>query len=341
MSETQRPVPEQQPVQKKRKKKRVLRVILRTLLILILIAALTLGGLIIYRKANPASTVSYQAYTASQGTISNALSFSGSLQLIDNVTYTADAAGKVRNVYAAAGDTVTAGQKLIRLASGQTIEAEFDGRVNQLMVAAGDEVIQGASLIQVADFSRMKVSIRVDEYDISDVHVGQKARVTVTATEQTIETVIDAINYISSSSGNVAYYTATAYVDVPDGVYPGMQVTVSIPQSEAQNVVVLKIDAISFDETNQAYVLKQNPDGTMQRVTITTGVSNGNYVEITSGLQSGEVVYAVVKAAENGGGLFNGLFNFGNQPTMQNRRNNNQYTQRNYNRPGGSQGGGR
>lgn len=354
MSETMLLTPEQKKAQKKKQRKKVLRAILRTLLILLLIAALLIGGLFIYQKTDTSKAVTYQAYTASQGTISNALSFSGSLQLIDNATYTADAAGEVRTVYVAAGDNVAAGQKLLRLSNGQTIEAEFDGRVNQLLVNAGDEVLQGDSLIQVADFSRMKVSIRVDEYDISDVHVGQSARVTVTATEQTVETVIDSINYISASTGNVAYYTATAYVDVPDGVYPGMQATISIPQSEAQNVVVLKLDAISFDETNQAYVLMQNPDGTMQKVSITTGVSNGNYVEITSGLQSGDVVYAESEAEEKSGGLFDGLFNFGTQPTMQNQRNNNRNmpsnfqmpgsggTERNYTRPsqGGSQGGG-
>ena len=239
----------------------MLRTILRTSLIVLLIAALLIGGLFIFSKTNTTSAVTYQPYTASQGTISNALSFSGSLQLIDNVTYTADAASEVRTVYVAVGDQVTAGQKLIRLSNGQTVEAEFDGRVNQLLVSAGDQVAAGDQLIQIADFGRMTVSIRVDEYDISEVHVGQTARVTVTATEQTIETVIDSINYISASTGNVAYYTATAYVDVPEGVYPGMQATISIPQSEAQNVGGLKLEAISFDETNQAYVLMQAEDG--------------------------------------------------------------------------------
>lgn len=357
MSEMIHPTPEQQKLQKKKKRKKALRTILRICLILLLIAALLLGGLFIYSKTRTDNTVTYQPYTASQGTISNALSFSGSLQLIDNTTYTADAASEVRTVYVAAGDQVTAGQKLIRLSNGQTIEAEFDGRVNQLLVSAGDKVSADAQLIQVADFHHMKVSIRVDEYDISDVHVGQTARVTVTATEQTIETTIDSINYISASSGSVAYYTATSYVDVPEGVYPGMQATISIPQSEALDVVVLKLEAISFDETNQAYVLMQNADGSMEKVSITTGVSNGNYVEITSGLQSGDTVYVEVEVEEASGNMFDGLFNFGTQPTMQNQRNNTERTfpggmqapgsdgtQRNFTRPnggfGGSQGGG-
>ncbi len=353
MSEMIHPNPEQPIVRKKKKRRKVLRMVVRALLFLLLIAALLIGGLFIYRKSDASKTVTYQPYTASQGTISNALSFSGSLQLIDNVTYTADAASEVRTVYVAEGDQVTAGQKLLRLSNGQTVEAEFDGRVNQLLVSAGDQVAAGDQLIQIADFGRMTVSIRVDEYDISEVHVGQTARVTVTATEQTIETVIDSINYISASTGNVAYYTAIAYVDVPDGVYPGMQATISIPQSEAQNVVVLKLEAISFDETNQAYVLMQAEDGSMQKVSITTGVSNGNYVEITSGLQNGDVVYVEAELEEESGSIFN-MFNFGGgQMNMQNRQVNTNRTmpdgsqmpggfgtQRNKLNPGSSQGGG-
>lgn len=326
MSETIHPTTEQLKLQKRKRRKKVFRLVLRICLIFLLVAALIVGGLFIYRKTNATSAVTYQPYTASQGTISNALSFSGSLQLIDNVTYTADAASEVRTVYVAVGDQVTAGQKLIRLSNGQTVEAEFDGRVNQLLVSAGDQVAAGGQLIQIADFGRMTVTIRVDEYDISEVHVGQTARVTVTATEQTIETEIDSINYISASTGNVAYYTATAYVDVPEGVYPGMQATISIPQSEAQNVVVLKLEAISFDETNQAYVLMQAADGSMQKVSITTGVSNGNYVEITSGLQNGDVVYVEAEAEEKSGSLLDGLFNFAGGQTN---------TERNFKMPGG------
>ncbi len=333
-------------VRTRQKKGKWKRRLLRAVLILLLLALLCFGGLILYQQLNQGNHITYRAYTATEGTISNALSFSGSLQLINNDTYTAAGAGDVRAVYVQAGDNVTSGQKLLRLSNGQTVTAAFDGRVNQLLVAQGDTVSQGDSLIQIADFDHMKVSIRVDEYDISDVHVGQTCRVTMTATEQTVETTISTINYISVSSGNVAYYTATAYVDVPEGVYPGMQTTISIPQEEAQDVVILRLDAISFDETNQAYVLRQLTDGTMEKVAVTTGVSNGNYVEIKSGLRAGDVVYVQSEEKSKGTSLLDGLFNFSTpQPQTQTNRQNSPnrnfpsggWTQRN---GGGSQGGG-
>ncbi|MBQ7865702.1 MAG: efflux RND transporter periplasmic adaptor subunit, partial [Clostridia bacterium] len=271
-----------------RRRKHILRKILAVLLILALLAG---AGLYAYFSLKQEYTVTYTGYTASIGSISNALSFSGSLNLIDNVTYTAGADGTVRTLYVQAGDDVKEGDKLLRLSNGETVKATFDGRVNSIKVAEGDEVTAGTSLVQVADFGHMKVSIRVDEYDIADVSVGQNCTVTATATEKTFQSTIADIDYISASTGNVAYYTATAYVDVDEGVYPGMQVTITIPQEEAQNVVVLKMDALSFDETNNAFVYMYDENQALVEVPVEVGVSNGNYVEIKSGLSDGDEVF--------------------------------------------------
>lgn len=291
----------------KPRKRKILRKILITLIVLLLLAALGFYG---YTMLKQEYTVTYDSYTASIGSISNALSFSGNLNLIDNATYTASSNSEVRKVYVAAGQDVKDGDKLIRLQNGETIEAEFDGRVNALAVEEGDDVYAGDSLVQVADFTHMRVNLRVDEYDIADVAVGQKCTVTATATEKTFESEIATIDYVSASGGNVAYYSAVCYVDVDEGIYPGMQVTVSIPQEEAKDVVVLKMDALSFDAQNSAYVYMKNDEGVMEEVPVEVGVSNGNYVEIKSGLKDGDEVFveAEVETTNAVSGLLSGLF---------------------------------
>ncbi len=290
---------------KARHRRRRFRRFLVFLLIALVLGAITYA---VIRKLKSEYTVNYQAYNATTGTISNSLSFSGTLQAINNKTYTASSDGAIRTLYVEKGSDVKAGDPLLRYSTGKTVTADFDGRINQLNVSEGAEVAQDDTLLQLVDFDHMKVSIRVDEYDISDVKIGDECRVTTTATEDTFTSVIDDINYISSSTGSVAYYTATAYVDVKSGVYPGMQVTVTIPQEEAANVVILKEDALSFDQTNQAFVYMLADDGSLEEVYVKTGVSNGNYVEITQGIRSGDTVYAEVKAAESSGSLFSNLF---------------------------------
>ena len=290
---------------KPRKRKVVRRVIL-----IVLLLALAGGiGWFAYNSLKREYTTTYDTYTATTGSISNALSFSGNLSLINSASYTAASSSTVKAIYAPAGTDVKEDDKLLRLANGETVTAGFDGRVNVLDFAEGDAVSAGDTLVQIADFTHLRVTFRVDEYDISDVAVGQACTVTVTALEKSYDSTIAAIDYISASTGNVAYYSATAYVDVEGGALPGMQVTVTIPQEEAKDVVILKVDALSFDNTNQAFVYMKNDAGELEQVNVTTGVSNGNYIEITSGLSDGDEVYVEAKAEEtSSGGLLSGLF---------------------------------
>lgn len=319
------------------KSKKSRHLVRKILLTLILILILGLGGLYAYDRLRQEYTVTYDGYTATVGTLSNSLSFSGSLQLIDSKTYTASSASSVRALYVAEGQAVKKGDKLITLANGRSYTADFDGKVNVINYHEGDSVSSGAELLQIADFDHMKVSIRVDEYDISDVSVGENCRITTTATDQVYESTIASINYISSSTGSVAYYTATAYVDVQPGIYPGMQVTVTVPQEEASNVVILKMDALSFDETNRAFVYQMGEGEEMIPVYVETGVSNGNYVEIKSGLKANDTVYVQAKADTQStmAGMFSSLFG-SQQINNRNTFRNNTNTNRNPNNMPGS-----
>ena len=116
----------------------------------------------------------------------------------------------------------------------------------------------GATLIQVVDFNDLTISMRVDEYDISSVYVGQACTVNITALDLSFDSELSHIDRISSSGGGTAYYTVTAAVTVTDDVLPGMQATVTIPEEEAVDAVILNKEALSFDETNSAYVLMES-----------------------------------------------------------------------------------
>ncbi len=323
---------------KSKKKKRAVRRIIATLVALVLLGS---AGLYAYAKLKDEYTVTYDTYTATTGTISNSLSFSGTLALIDSASYYSAAAATVRTVYVKAGDKVEKGDRLVRLSNGESYSADFDGTVNVVNYEAGDDVSKDALLVQIADFSRMQVSFRVDEYDISDVSVGDACTVTATATEKVFTSTVESINYISASSGNVAYYTAVAKVNVDTGVYPGMQVTVTIPKEEAANVVVLKLDALSFTNENKAFVYKMDETGKMSENEVEVGVSNGNYVEIKSGVKAGDTVYAEAKTETTStiASLFSGIFgrqqinNGGRQNRQQNNSNG---TNSNRERPSGN-----
>ena len=295
----------------KRKKRRWGRRIALLILLALIGAGVYFIGLPLLRAS---VTTTYDPYTATIGSISNSLSFSGNFAAVNSETLYPEGATTVRTLYVSQGDQVQEGDRLMRLADGETLKAGFDGQVNALNVEEGDSVDASVALIQIVDFQHMQVSIRIDEYDISEVAVGQACTVTATARETSYESEISSINYVSSSQGNVAYYTAVAEVEVDAGIYPGMQATVTIPQEQVENAVILKMDALSFADDNSAYVWKMDEAGELYQQEVEVGVNNGNYVEIVSGLAEGDTVYVEVEqeASSAAAGLLSGLFG-GNQ----------------------------
>ena len=322
----------------KRRKRRWVRWVVRLLVLALVGCGVWFIALPMLRQS---VTVTYDTYTATIGSISNDLSFSGSFALKNSETLTASGSATVRGIYVAEGDRVKSGARLMRLSNGETVKAGIDGTVNTLDVETGDEVTGGQQLCQVADFSTLSVSIRVDEYDIGEVSVGQECTVTATSQERSFDAKIASIDYVSQSTGNVAYYTATANVEVSEGIYPGMQATITIPKESAENVVILKMDALSFDRTNQAFVYMKDESGELIQVPVEVGLDNESYVEIKSGLKEGDTVYVEAKAEEQATGLqalFGQRQQFNPQQGGNNRGNWNSSNNRNGNNGGNGSG---
>lgn len=302
---------EKQAVRKKKGRKR--RVVRRVIWTVVILAVLGVAGWSVYSRLRADYKITYDPYTATTGSISNSLSFTGSMQLVSSASYAADADTKVREVYVAAGDSVKEGAKLMRLANGTLLTAEFDGTVSVVNAGKGDSVKAEDVLVTVADFDHMKVSVRVGESNISEVSVGQPCKVTVSSANVTLDSTIAAIDYSTYTGNNVAYYTATVYADTSaaDNLWPGMQATVTVVKEEAENVTVLKMEALSTARDNTAFVYKENEKGEMEQTPVTVGVSNGNYVEIKDGVTAGETVYKVAEKEEELTGLaalFSGMF---------------------------------
>ena len=321
-----------------KKKKKVITKIIIWLIVLIILAVLGLFAWKIWIPAIKAEmTVTYDSYTATTGTISNSLSFSGSVSVVNSGYTTASKSGTVRALYVKDGDLVQEGDRICRLSTGETVKAALTGTINDVLVEEGSSVNAGGQIVQIVDFSKMKVTMRVDEYDISSVHVGQRCTVTFTALEKSFPSEITHINRLSQSSGNVAYYQVTATVEVTPEVLPGMQVTVSIPREEAIGAVILKMDALSFGRDNAAFVYQMDENGVLYQVPVEVGVDNGNYIEIKSGLKEGDTVYVEVQEeAETPKGLAGLISSFTGGNTQ--IRNNNRGNTGNNSR-GGSMGG--
>ena len=133
---------------------------LKKLIVLLVVLGLGVGAvrLFVWPNLQASATTTYGSYTATTGTISNAMSFSGNVNVQNSETFTASSAGTVREIYVSEEQEVKAGDRLMRLTGGQTLEASFDGRVNSISVEEGDEVtvdIEGGELSLHVDAAEM------------------------------------------------------------------------------------------------------------------------------------------------------------------------------------------
>lgn len=137
------------------------------------------------------------------------------------------------------------------------------------------------------------VSINVDELDITSVKEGQTAKITLDAIDgEEFEGTITSVSSEASSGSSSAKYPVEITFDKTDDMRIGMTASASISIDEAEDAVLIPVDALQ-EKGNKTFVYtEKDSDGNLSvEVEVETGLSNGNKVEITSGLKSGDTVY--------------------------------------------------
>ncbi len=259
--------------------------------ILIWAAVLLIAALAVGMWLRPNEGASYAQTSVYTGSISTAYSFTGSIIAPRTQNVAASSAGKVKEVYVEANQRVEEGDRLLKLSSGEVIKADIDGEVVSLSVSKDDPYSAGMMLAVIMDVSRMEAEISIDEYDVGAIELGREVSVTVNALDVTSKGKIKSFDRQASGMGTTAAYKARIEFDVPANAFEGMQVEVRMENQSAQNALLLKVDALQFDENNQVYVLTRNSAGEYVQTYVTTGINDGTNVQILSGLYNGQIVY--------------------------------------------------
>ena len=204
-----------------------------------------------------------------------------------------------------------------------TITAPISGTVVSKSVNSGENVQTGntaTTLAVIYDLSEVTFQMNIDELDISKVKVGQEVTVTADAFEnETFTGTVTNVSMEGTSSNGVTYYPVTVTLKEYGDLLPGMNVEGVITLDKAENVLAVPVDALqrgnqvyvkdtakeSSENTNKAPVSSDStaktgekqsasgliPDG-FHTVTVETGVTSDEYVEITSGdLSENDTVY--------------------------------------------------
>ena len=279
------------------------------------------------RVSNPGALTEETSATAVVGEA--ACAGSGSFEACSRQTVVAQTSGQVTDVPVTAGSRVSAGTSLATLGGSAlkdslesaaisvenarltcqrardalesyTITAPISGTVIEKNVKAGDKVdgINSGSLAVIYDLSCLTLTMNVNELDIGKIQPGQQVELTAAALPgQTFRGVVDRVSINGTTTNGFTTYPATILVEEYGALKPGMNVSATIQGDTAAGVLTVPVEAVSRgDKVLVSPKEALAEDGTLadpsklEERTVTLGLSDDHYIEITSGLAEGDTI---------------------------------------------------
>ncbi|HSC17188.1 MAG TPA: efflux RND transporter periplasmic adaptor subunit [Gammaproteobacteria bacterium] len=197
--------------------------------------------------------------------------------------------------------------------------APIDGTITTLDIKVGETAIAsstnipGSSLMTIANPASIHTEVNVDEADIANVEIGQKARVVAIAyPEQPVEGVVESIAVsakIAEGQQGQSFAIKIRLLD-PEKITlrPGMTCRAEIFTATKDGVLAAPIQAILVDENLTTDEVKRdvfvNRNGRAVKTAVEVGIADDTYQEIVSGLSPGDEVVTgpdrVLRALEDG-----------------------------------------
>jgi len=219
-----------------------------------------------------------------------------------------------------------------------TITSPMDGTISQLNNQLGERVLgtaqfQGTNVMTVADLSKMEAEVDVSENDVTLVHVGDTARVSIDAfPDRKVNAVVYEIANTGTSKNLGTQEEVTNFtvkmriVDPGVTLRPGMSMTADVETMTKQNVLSVPIQSVTTrapkmevktgqtdgqsgmvmtsgqsqktkNENKPKEIVFVVDNGVVKAVPVKRGIASDQYVEIVDGVSEGaQVVSGSYKA---------------------------------------------
>ena len=202
-----------------------------------------------------------------------------------------------------------------------TIYSPVDGVVSKLSIQKGERVLgtqqfAGTEIMTISDLSQLDVNVDVNENDINRIQLGDSSKIEVDAFlgkdfTGVVTEIGSSANVVGTNADQVTNFTVKVRIS------PGLTATVDINTNHAQSLSV-PIQSVTTREEKKASANPQKQDnddnkpkiiapvkeyvfvykaGKVKQVQVTTGIQDDTYIQVLSGLKSGEEVVSAPFAA--------------------------------------------
>lgn len=246
--------------------------------------------------------------TVQQGNFQVSVSGTGTVEPVTDEDITSPITdNSIAEVLVSAGETVKSGEDLITFTDGANpITAPDDGTITSITAVAGERVQAGQVVAHLTNFTNLKTTVQIDELDIPKVKVGQSTTISVNAfPNQSFTGKVTGIADEGTNTNGVATFNVDCSINNPQSqnLKVGMSTQANILTASINNAIYVPLEAVhsmgsekfvmlasSNSSQNQGQGQGQGQNWSSSRVMVTTGLANDDNVQITSGLQAGQVV---------------------------------------------------
>jgi len=296
------------------------------------------AGAYFYWQAGDETQPAYREISVSRGDLELTILSTGVVQPRNRLEIKPPIAGRAEQVLVQEGQSVTKGQILAWMSSTERaalidaarargpeelkrweelyratpVLAPISGTVIARSVEPGQTFTGNDAVFVMSD--RLTVKAQVDETDIAQVKLGQRATVVIDAyPEQPFEAAVAQIAYDAKTVQNVTIYEIDVLPrEIPSFLRSGMTASVTFHVASRPGVLLVPGAAVR-QRDGRAYVLvpADKPGAPPREQEIRAGASGGGRVEVVSGLEEGQtVLVADVRLESSGTGGGNPLLGF-------------------------------
>lgn len=223
-----------------------------------------------------------------------------SLQLYENNLISQEVFEDSKTEYELAKNALDRAEKALKIVEDKLtktrIVAPFDCTVLTRAVSVGQAVSgsggynSGTEVLTIANLKEMIINAHINQADITRLKVGQEVNIEVEAVQGLkLKGIIERIApQATIRNGIKGFATRIVLQNVDEKVKPGMTAKISIPIESAEGVIAVPLAAV-FNEQGKKFAIVKLQDK-WERRPISIGVADFFHVEITSGLNEGEIV---------------------------------------------------
>lgn len=262
-------------------------------------------------------------------TMEHTLTAAGEIEAAKSEEIAFDTAKSFRGMCVEEGDQVRKGQHLISYSDGTYTDAPAAGVVAEINAPETGNTAGDSNTVVLDYTDTLLLSITVPEEEINLVEKGDDAQITVNAdSSKTYEGKVTSIKALSDTqisglessstassseesetggtasgsseaktsgqsagktSGQTASYTVKLKLDNDGSLKLGMSASCTVVIASSSNVAGIPVEAVLFDEDDEPYVYQVDGKEVAKKK-VEIGESDPTYVEITKGLQIGDVV---------------------------------------------------